>query len=511
MLAISARKIRGFAVRSLHLALLGLVCLTFATRLPALLHPLPIDDEHIYSVVANEIIDGGKPYLDAVERKPPLLFYTYAAIYSVAGKYNWHALHLVAILWTLATMAGLYVIGRELFDVPTGLIAALLYALFQPAVSFKNIQFNGELLMNLPIVWAWAIAFAAGQSGRKASLFLAGMLGCVGFLLKQPAAIASVPLGLYLLLPGYRRSRGLTRADALRHFTIFAAGFWITLSVMGVLLYEQGTLRAAIYWTIEDHASPHFSLSRFLRSTLIFVATSLPLLLGAAWSRNFWLTKQTEWVGLIMLAAASAVGTAAGGRFYSHYYIQLLPAFVLLAAPVFRQLSLGKASSRASWVLVRVLTPIWLVLTVIVFPVVRWHELSQRRELSEVGRYLAEHFQPNERLFVWGQDPGIYLEARMRPACRYVATFPLTGYIFGGPIKRQEDTRNRILPGAWDNLREDFARHPPVCIVDVQKTSADHPTEYAIADFPILQRLMEQDYVFEARTAEGLIYRRRPR
>jgi 4-amino-4-deoxy-L-arabinose transferase-like glycosyltransferase len=498
-------------VRSLQLALLGLVSLTFATRLPALLHPLPIDDEAIYSVVANEIIDGGKPYLDAVERKPPLLFYTYAAIYSVAGKYNWPALHLVAVLWTLATMAGLYVIGRALFDVPTGLIAALLYTLFQPAVSFKNIQFNGELLMNLPIVWAWAIAFSRGKSRHRPALFLAGLLGCLAFLLKQPAAIASVPLGLYLLLPSYRASRGLTKADSLRHFAIFAAGFWVTLGVAGIVLYQQGILRAALYWTIEDHASPHFFVGRFVRSTLIFVAASLPLLLGAAWSRNlFWQKNRAEWIALVMLAVASAIGAAAGGRFYSHYYIQLLPALALLAAPVFRQFSLGKTASRSGWVLFRVLTPIWLVLTLVVFPLAKWRELSQLRDPSEAGRYLAEHFQPNERLFVWGQAPEIYLEARMRPACRYVATFPLTGYIFGGPIEGL-DTHNRILPGAWDNLQQDFARHPPTCIVDVQSSAADHPAEYALADFPILQNLIADKYSPAVRTAEGIIYRRTTR
>ena len=86
----------------------------------------------MYSVVANQIVDGGRPYIDAVERKPPLLFWTYAAIFKIAGKYNWKALHIVALLWTLCAMAGLYVLGRELFDRNTGLIAALLYSVFQP-------------------------------------------------------------------------------------------------------------------------------------------------------------------------------------------------------------------------------------------------------------------------------------------------------------------------------------------------------------------------------------------
>lgn len=62
------------------------------------MQPLPIDDEAGYSVIANEIVDGGRPYIDAVDRKPPLLFWTYAAVFEVAGKYNWKALHLVSLL-----------------------------------------------------------------------------------------------------------------------------------------------------------------------------------------------------------------------------------------------------------------------------------------------------------------------------------------------------------------------------------------------------------------------------
>src|SRR5712691_2493994 len=116
---------------------LALVILTVATRLPSLLHPQPIDDEAVYSVVANEIVDGGRLYADAVERKPPLLFWTYAAIFKAAGKFNWKALHAAAFVWTLATMAGLYVSCRMLFDFETGLIAALFYSVFQPWFTSK--------------------------------------------------------------------------------------------------------------------------------------------------------------------------------------------------------------------------------------------------------------------------------------------------------------------------------------------------------------------------------------
>src|SRR5437762_14176300 len=96
-------------------AALGIILLTVAIRLPSLLHPQPIDSEAMYSVVANEIVNGGRPYIDAIERKPPLLFWTYAAIFKVAGEFNWKALHIDARVWTLGALAGRYVIARVLF------------------------------------------------------------------------------------------------------------------------------------------------------------------------------------------------------------------------------------------------------------------------------------------------------------------------------------------------------------------------------------------------------------
>src|SRR5437879_3053315 len=262
-------------------AALGIILLTVAIRLPSLLHPQPIDSEAMYSVVANEIIDGGRPYIDAIERKPPLLFWTYAAIFKVAGEFNWKALHIVALVWTLTAMAGLYVIGRELFDRNTGLIAALFYGVFQHWWTWKNLTFDGEMLMNLPIIWAWAIALRRSSSRLRPELFLAGALLGTAFLLKQPAAIAAVPLGIYLLLPSYRTSRSLTRTNSIIQAAMLTAGFVAALGLVTIVLWKQGILHEAFYWTIGDHDIPHVFWEKGILLTLAFIGACLPLVIGA--------------------------------------------------------------------------------------------------------------------------------------------------------------------------------------------------------------------------------------
>ncbi|MEP6586171.1 MAG: glycosyltransferase family 39 protein [Candidatus Udaeobacter sp.] len=491
------------------LAALGIIFLAIVIRLPSMVHPQAIDSEAMYSVVANEIVDGGRPYVDAVERKPPLLFWTYAAIFKVAGKFNWKALHFVALVWTLCAMAGLYLVGRELFDRNTGLIAALFYGVFQPWWTWKNLAFDGEMLMNLPIIWAWAIAFRRSSSRVRPELFPTGALLCAAFLLKQPAAIAAVPLGIYLLLPSYRASRSLTRMNSIIQASMLTAGFFAALGLVTIVFWKQGILYDAFYWTIADHDVPHLFWQKGIVQTLTFLGACLPLVIGVIIAcrdkDEIWDGKRAERITLLGLLAASAIGAAAGARFYPHYYVQLIPPLVLLGAPYYAQLW-SRRMQPPNWLLRPKVTYVWLALTVIAFSIKHWTGLAPRRVPSDAGRYLFTHSTPDDRIFVWGQTPEIYLDAHRRPACRYITTFPLTGYVFGGPIPGL-DTRSRILPGAWTTLEQDFARHPPTYIVDVHADAKS--AQYPVKDFPILVKLLTERYEPVAQTAEGVIYRMR--
>jgi 4-amino-4-deoxy-L-arabinose transferase-like glycosyltransferase len=496
-------------LRQFRFAALGIIFLTVAIRLPSLLHPQPIDSEGMYSVVANEIVDGGRPYADAVERKPPLLFWTYAAVFTIAGKFNWKALHIVALVWTLCAMAGLYVIGHLLFDRATGLIAAFFYGVFQPFWSWKNLSFDGEMLMNLPIIWAWAIALRRSSSRLRPELFPAGALLGAAFLLKQPAAIAAVPLGIYLLLPSYRDSRSLTRTNSILQATMLTAGFVAAIGLVTIVLWKQGILHEAFYWTIADHDIPHVFGEKGILLTLAFIGACLPLVLGAILAcrdnNEIWVARRPERTALFGLLAASAIGVAAGGRFYAHYYVQLIPPLALLAAPYYARLW-SRTMQPPHWILRPAVTYAWLALTVIALSIIRWIELAPRRVPSEAGRYLSMHSSPEDRIFVWGQTAKMYLDARRRPACRYIIAAPLTGYIFGGSLPGV-DTRNRIVPGAWENLQQDFAKHPPTYIVDVQ--TDPKMAQYPVKNFPILAKLLAEHHQLVTRTADGMIYRMR--
>src|SRR5215468_12775064 len=124
-----------------------LVLLTVFLRLPAVMHPKYIDDEGGYAVVAHELLHGGTLYINALDRRPPLLFWIYTAIFCVVGPYNWLPFHLIAVTWILLSMWGLYALGRELFSREVGLMAALLYSIYTASVYYVLLELNGEVMM----------------------------------------------------------------------------------------------------------------------------------------------------------------------------------------------------------------------------------------------------------------------------------------------------------------------------------------------------------------------------
>jgi 4-amino-4-deoxy-L-arabinose transferase-like glycosyltransferase len=497
-----------------------LVLFTIVTRLPILTYPKACDDEQVYVVVAVEMLHGGQPYVSAVERKPPLLFYLYQATLGLFGERNFSALHFGALLWTLGTMVLLAVIVRRLFDVGAGFVAAFLYAVFSAWANYTNLAWNGELLMNLPVVAAFAIAMRPSTSRLRPELVVAGALVSVAFLFKQPSAIAGLPLAVYVLLPEYRRARGISRLASFAHAAMLAAGFATVLLAAALYLEHVGLLQEAWYWSITNHSTPLGPTTWFFWHKLpargaLFVAECLPILLVTALSirerarpGGVWSQRRAEWVAFVVLLAGCGLGVVANGQFNYHYFIQLTPPLVLLSAPIFAAIWAGERSPGA-----RYLSPLFLARWVggaaLTFLITDAIGLAQNRGPLQAAVYVRDHSTPDDRIFMWGQgtaQTGIYLDANRRPATRYIASFPLTGMVWGMKDPTY-DTHDRIVPGSWDNLRSEFALHPPKFIIDCHEVR-DGPLMFRIRDYPYLKSLLESDYRQVFRAEEGIIYQR---
>jgi len=481
-----------------------LVAITVALRLPALMQHHAIDDEVNYSVVARQLMDGGLLYVDVVERRPPATFWLYEGVFRLFGRENFFALHLVGTVWVLLTMLALYVAASRLCGRRAGFAAALFYGVFQPWWYWDNLAFNGEVLMNLPVAVAYALCVGATRTRAFVKQAAAGALVVVGFLLKQPAAVAAIPLLVYALHPARSRALALNASDRIRAVAWLAAGAAAVLAPVAAWLFAHGIMRDALYWSIFDHDVPLIYFDKAAEHTAAFIALTCPMLAAASWSLRSpdgWRRFPAERDAFVWLLVVSAIAAAASGRFYPHYYIGMLPALSILAAPAAAPLAAAGALSARR---VAILGVAWTACAAIGTFVNQTIVRARQPATTEAGLYLRQRADADARVFVWGRTPRIYLDSDRRPAARYIDTFPLTGRIFG-PSRGPADTSSRVQPWAWDQLRHDFRAHPPAFIVDTQSLPG---AEYPVALFPWLDTLLREDYSEVAQVAEGTIYSR---
>ena len=71
-------------IASVVLAVVALLAL----RLPTNIVPILNVDEADFAVESGVLLDGGRPYVDFVEKKPPLIYVLYAGGLALVGRHN---------------------------------------------------------------------------------------------------------------------------------------------------------------------------------------------------------------------------------------------------------------------------------------------------------------------------------------------------------------------------------------------------------------------------------------
>ena len=88
-----------------RIALVAAICaIPVALYIPFLTEPL-FRDEGFYAAVAQQLLDGGIPYRDAFDNKPPLVFVWYALSFAMFGENVWAPRLLVSLLLAATTLS----------------------------------------------------------------------------------------------------------------------------------------------------------------------------------------------------------------------------------------------------------------------------------------------------------------------------------------------------------------------------------------------------------------------
>ena len=450
------------------------------------------------------MLDGGRLYADFVDNKPPLLYAAHASAQALLGR-GLSSVRLVAVLLVvpLTALAASAFFGHDRRGVLAGLVYVLLSAAMLPE---DALPVHSELLMLLPAAWAVVLLKDHAASARSPwrDIVAGGLLGTAA-LFKPTAAfcLAAAPLALLAQARGARGLRGAARA-----FGLAVAGFALPLAATAVAFERAGDLPELVERAVLANARyvgaslplPEWA-ARAARGALPWLAAT-----SAAWwayargRRAGEPGFQASLVDALVLCSLPAV--LVGGRFYGHYFLQLL--FPLCLGAGAGLAGLDRAARAALAVIAAVglgftATNAWLVLA-------RDDVVEDTFPLHhDVAAFLRQDAcYADATLFVWGLAPRLYVETGLRPASRFVLPHEtISGHRPGRAAAaspaHQEDRRL---------LLEDLERSSATYILDLAPSGFHRFDRFPLTTFPELLERVRTRYEI-AGVVDGVVIHRR--
>jgi len=495
-------------VRSV-LAVAAICTLPIILYLPFLTEPF-MRDEGFYASVAQLILDGGVPYRDAFDNKPPLIFGIYSFSFILFGENVWAPRLLAAICLSLTTLL-VYFQGRLVFSHNGGLIAALAFALSIGIADFQT-NANTEYFLVLPMVASLVAFTLARRTDNAAWYLLAGVLSGLAMMTKQVAIYNFLVLLLVPLIISVREGgwSAIASPRALRPLIMMGTGLSVSLVVVAAPFLIAG------------------AFGQFLEAVIVYPLSysgglsTVDKLGNALWSPVYLMTRAAPWVvltvfGVLFVArdegnpdrqllvlwlAACGLGVASTGRFYDHYFVQLLPAMALLVpAGVYflaRAWSSRWAKVTAMWLLplaagipILISAAIYLQPTAEARHVVKYGSGEGALEISsaDLAGYISAVTAEDDYIYNLGFQSEIYFYAdRSAP----------TRFLFDHPFAVDEKYEIEALA--------DLQNESPLYVIDsaVHEEDGLRDADY----YPVsIKRFIDENYEYIGRLYYADVYR----
>ncbi len=445
------------------LALVGLLGLAYLVHFPIFTsNRLDVDEASVGSI-AQGLLRGGHLYTNLVDRKPPGLFYLYAASFWLTHSNSLIPIRILVV--GLEAVTGL-VIGVAMCQAWRHRVAvAALFVLGTATFAYNDAHAAGfEAAMLLPITLAWWFS-------RKGMAVAAALALVVAVLIKQPAAFTVLPVAYNLW----------RRPDGRRQVTILVG---TGLAAYGAVALAFG-FRQFWYWNISSNGgyigvySVVTTIGVAVLSTGIYSASHVVMVWLAA---RAWPERKSQ-VDLWLWLLSALVGVAIGGHFFGHYFFQALPPLAAIGATQIAAVTLRKTMAVAG-----ATTALWLAVTV---AMPRPDLPPYKAVVKQVDRLTT----PDQPVFVWGSYAEVTWASGRPMATRFPHTNFVTGVDQGKPTK-----------GALADVCHDLDRSRPTLIVDTSPAGLRDAGKVPLFSVPAMAKLMTA-YEPVANVNNVIIYR----
>ena len=430
-------------------ALLGAV--SVAVLLPN--HPAgrdPAEDAGVFFYAAQRLLDGGAPYRDIWDHKPPGVYFVDAVGIALAGRTGVWLTQLAFLV--AAALLGYRALRRE-FGATAAFVGSLAWLAALPRLFLEYGQTSFVEFYALPLQFG-ALLLCTFPLARSRALGI-GALGGAAMLLKPTLVGIVLAIGLVTLL---RDRRG-----AVATLVLIALGGLVPLAIVAGWAAARGVLgdmvdQALVYNSAYAAFAPASErIDAVLSGLRLTLPSGLAVVSVGAWiyavvTRRFAPTLLA--VALVAFPVELALST--WGRGYHYYFIAWLPSMAILAA--FAVTEVQRVAPR------RIASPALALgaLAMCVFPallVTRLALTTDEGRARSAGAYIAANTRPDDTVLIWGSHSEVLFLAGRRSPTRYVYQYAALA------------TRGYATPARVEEFLADLQRARPALILDASSES----------------------------------------
>ncbi|MFA4827484.1 MAG: hypothetical protein WC596_04545 [Candidatus Shapirobacteria bacterium] len=432
-----------------HRFLILFVILFLLLRLPSFFEPYWYGDEGIYLTLGQGIRNGLTLYSQIHDNKPPTLYYLAATAQTVFG------FRLILLFWMAATVCSFYLLSKKIISPVKTTIATLIFLILTSIPLLEGNIANAEIFMLFPTILAVDYLLSAKKTK---DFILPGLLLGFAFTIKIPVFAEMAGFVLFL---------GLIQINIFKkpkicflNLFVFCFSFLLPIIFWGLYFFTKNIfpefLKAALlqnFGYLSSWSSGSHTGGGLLSRGLIWF-----LFLAFIYFLNFKKYLNSKVAFLLFWFSSAVFGALLSSRPYPHYLIQILPPLCLLLFFSFKKLY---------WLLLLVFLGFVVIKYKFYFyPVFGYYSnfysytiglksktsyqkfFGQNLDLTyQIADYVKKNSDPQDRLFVWGDEPYLYPLTKLLPASKYTVAYHIVDF------------------KAYQSVIDELKTHPPKFIV----------------------------------------------
>ena len=447
----------------------------------------PQEDAGLFLYAGQLLLQGGLPYRDVWDHKPPLIYVIDALGLLLGGGSPIGVWALQALAYVVAAVVGYRAFARA-FGTRAALFGTLAWLFAAPRMFLFEGYFSNFVQCFVAPAQLAALALFLDEERQRRRTWRSFAIGATA---GYAALLTPAALGLWLALGIYvvgGRLRGGAFRGALARGTLMAAGAALPVLITGATLAAAGILGDAWDQAVRYNSTYTGSVTWTSRATSLasgllllgsggFLFVALAGATAAAVELRYRTilprasdARRLVGVALLALPLEIALGSSSG-REHGYYWLAALPSLGVLAAfaaftfegrvvpdlarRLRRPAAVVATAALVAGVLLLAARPVPLMVRVAV---------SREDGLtSSAVAYLRERTGPDDTVLIWGSRSAVNFVADRRSPTRYV-------YQYAPLWTRGYDSSTHIA-----ELRHVLEERPPTVIIDASRDSAVTP------------------------------------